>query len=31
VEKGGGVVLTGDGDDLERLAATYPNVLVQAI
>jgi predicted nucleic acid-binding protein len=31
VEKGGGVVLTGDEDDLERLAATYPNVLVQGI
>lgn len=26
VEAGGGVVLTGDGNDIERLAASYPNV-----
>jgi hypothetical protein len=31
VETGGGVVITGDLDDLERLAATYPNVVVTAI
>lgn len=28
VEAGGGVVLTGDQSDLERLAAPYPNVLI---
>ena len=28
VEVGGGVVLTGDADDLTRLAASYPNVHV---
>jgi len=28
VEAGGGVVLTGDADDLTRLAASYPNVHV---
>ncbi len=31
VEAGGGVILTGDGSDLERLAAPYPSVLVKAI
>jgi predicted nucleic acid-binding protein len=31
VETGGGVVITGDRDDLERLAATYPNVVVSPI
>jgi predicted nucleic acid-binding protein len=31
VEAGGGVILTGDQDDLERLAAAYPNVHIAAI
>ncbi len=31
VEAGGGVALTGDLDDLTRLAASYPNVLVAPI
>lgn len=31
VEAGGGLVLTGDPDDLTRLAASYPNVHVAAI
>lgn len=31
VEAGGGVILTGDHDDLERLAAAYPNIHVAAI
>lgn len=31
VEAGGGVVLTGDPDDLERLAAPYRNVAVVSI
>jgi predicted nucleic acid-binding protein len=31
VEAGGGLVLTSDRDDLERLAAAYPNVHVAAI
>jgi predicted nucleic acid-binding protein len=31
VEAGGGVILTGDQDDLERLAAPYPNVHVAPI
>jgi predicted nucleic acid-binding protein len=31
VEAGGGLLLTGDGPDLERLAASYPNVHVAAI
>ncbi|MBO0803566.1 MAG: PIN domain-containing protein [Nocardiopsaceae bacterium] len=31
VETGGGVVLTGDEDDLTMLAAPYPNVVVQAL
>jgi len=28
IEKGGGVALTGDADDLVRLAATYRNLTV---
>ena len=31
VESGGGVILTGDNDDLERLASSYPNVHISAI
>lgn len=31
VESGGGLVLTGDPDDLERLAAPYANVTVVAL
>ncbi len=31
VERGGGVVLTGDPDDLERLAAPFTGVVVHAI
>jgi predicted nucleic acid-binding protein len=31
VETGGGVVVTGDPDDLGRLSATYPNVVVKEI
>lgn len=31
VEAGGGVIVTGDESDIERLAATYPNVHVTAI
>lgn len=31
VEAGGGVVVTGDPDDVERIAAAYPNVQVAAI
>lgn len=31
VEAGGGVVLTGDADDLGRLSAPYPNVHVSAL
>lgn len=31
VEAGGGVILTGDQDDLERLAAAYPNIHVAPI
>jgi predicted nucleic acid-binding protein len=31
VEAGGGVVLTGDEDDLTRLAAPYPNITVQPL
>ncbi len=31
VETGGGVIITGDESDLERLAAAYPNVHVTAI
>ena len=31
VEGGGGLVLTGDCDDLTRLAASYPNVHVERL
>lgn len=31
VEAGGGVLLTGDEDDLGALAALYPNIIVQAL
>ncbi len=31
VDSGGGVVLTGDPDDLRRLAAPYRNVTVEAL
>lgn len=31
VEAGGGVVITGDEDDLGRLAAAFPNVVVERI
>lgn len=31
VEVGGGVVLTGDRDDLAMLAAPYPNITVQSL
>ena len=31
VEAGGGVVVTGDGRDLERLGAAYPNVQIAPI
>jgi hypothetical protein len=31
VEAGGGVVLTGDPDDLERLAGGHPGLVVQAV
>ena len=31
VETGGGVVLTGDPDDLVALAAPYPNIMVQPL
>ena len=31
VEAGGGVVLTGDHDDLAMLSAPYPNIAVQAL
>jgi hypothetical protein len=31
VEAGGGVVLTGDRDDMTRLAAPYPTVVVQQL
>ena len=31
VETGGGVVLTGDPDDLVSLAAPYPNISVQPL
>ena len=30
-ETGGGVVLTGDPDDLASLAAPYPNITVQSL
>lgn len=31
VEAGGGVVVTGDPQDLGRLSASYPNVVVEAV
>jgi predicted nucleic acid-binding protein len=31
VEGGGGVLLTGDRDDLERIAAPYPGVQVVSV
>lgn len=31
VESGGGTVLTGDPDDIERLAAGYPHVHVTTV
>jgi hypothetical protein len=31
VEAGGGIVLTGDPTDIGRLAAAFPNVVVEAI
>ncbi len=31
VEMGGGLVLTGDERDLQRLAAPYPNILVESL
>jgi predicted nucleic acid-binding protein len=31
VETGGGVILTGDEDDLNRLAASYPNIHVVVV
>lgn len=31
VQAGGGVVLTGDADDLRRLAADHPHVVIQAL
>jgi hypothetical protein len=31
VETGGGVVLTGDPDDLVSLAGPYPNITVQPL
>lgn len=31
VEAGGGVVVTGDPEDLERLAAAYPHIVVEAV
>ena len=31
VEAGGGVVVTGDPDDLGRLSGAYPNVVVEAV
>lgn len=31
VEAGGGLILTGDESDLERLAAPYPNILVEPL
>jgi hypothetical protein len=31
VEAGGGVVLTGDEDDLTKLAAPYPNITVRQL
>lgn len=31
VEMGGGLILTGDENDLQRLAAPYPNILVEPL
>lgn len=31
VEAGGGVVVTGDPDDLQRLSASYPHIVVEAV
>ena len=31
VEAGGGVVVTGDRDDLQRLSAPYPHIVVEAV
>lgn len=31
VESAGGVIVTGDPDDMERLAAPYPNIAVAAL
>jgi len=31
VEAGGGVILTGDEDDLTRLSASYPNIHIKSI
>jgi predicted nucleic acid-binding protein len=31
VEAGGGILVTGDPDDLERLSAPYANVVVEAV
>jgi predicted nucleic acid-binding protein len=31
VESGGGLILTGDKSDLERLAAPYPNILIEPL
>jgi hypothetical protein len=31
VEMGGGLILTGDDSDLQRLAAPYPNILVEPV
>jgi predicted nucleic acid-binding protein len=31
VEAGGGVVVTGDPDDLQRLSASYPQIVVEAV
>ncbi len=31
VEMGGGLILTGDDSDLQRLAAPYPNILVEPL
>ena len=31
VEAGGGILVTGDPDDLERLSAPYANIVVEAV
>ena len=31
VQQGGGVILTGDAADLEKLASSHPSVVVQAL